>query len=154
MLTNPVAPNGAPTAEDAERLARLQGLMGEVVGIQETRLSGEYLVNYKIGDEVRTTVTELNHDVWELTEDAGQKWWILKVCGNLVSPLRAEMVVATPQPRPLPPMAEVITDKLSVRACASEACAEIGTVQRGARVEVLGCLHPISCGLSAETFDV
>jgi protocatechuate 3,4-dioxygenase beta subunit len=45
MLTNPLDPNGAPTAEDAERLAREQGLTGEVVGIRETKFSGEYLVN-------------------------------------------------------------------------------------------------------------
>jgi Tol biopolymer transport system component len=140
MLTNPLDPSGAPTVEDAERLARLQGLAGEVVSIRETNLSSEYLVNYKIGDEVRAAIAELNHEVWELTDDADRKWWIIKVCGNLASPLRAEMVVATPRPQPLPPMAEVVVDELIVRACASEECAEVGTVERGAQVEVLGCL--------------
>jgi hypothetical protein len=72
MLTNPLDPSGAPTSEDAERLARLQGLTGEVVNVQETKLSGEYLVNYKIGDEVRAAVADLNHDVWELTDDAAR----------------------------------------------------------------------------------
>jgi Tol biopolymer transport system component len=140
MLTNPLDPNGAPTIEDAERLARLQGLTGEVVNIRETTLSGEYLVNYKIGDEVRASVAELNHDVWELTDDADRKWWIIKVCGNLASPLPTQVAVATPQPRPLPPMAEVLVDGLIVRECALQECAEAGTIQKGARIEVLGCL--------------
>jgi hypothetical protein len=140
MLTNPLDPNGAPTAEDAERLARLQGLMGKVVNIRETRLSGEYLVNYRIGDEVRAAVAELSHEVWELTDDAGREWWIIKVCGNLVSLLPAEVAVATPQPRPLPPMAEVLVDELIVKECTSEECAEVGTVQRGVWIEVIGCL--------------
>jgi hypothetical protein len=140
MLTNPLDPNGAPTAEDAERLARKQGLTGEVVDIQETKLSGEYLVNYKIGDEVRAAVAELNHDVWELTDDAGRPWWIIKVCGNLASPLPAAVVIATPKPTSLPPMAEVVADGLIVRECASETCAGVATIQQGIQVEVLGCL--------------
>jgi TolB protein len=140
MLTNPLDPNGAPTAEDAERLARLQGLAGEVANVQETKLTGEYLVNYKTGEEVRAAVAELNHEVWELTDDVGRKWWIIKVCGNLASPSPTEVVVATPRQRPLPPMAEVSGDDLIVRACASEECAEAGTIQRGVRVEVIGCL--------------
>jgi TolB protein len=140
MLTNPLDPNGAPAAEDAERLARLQGLTGDVVNIRETKLNREYLVNYKIGDEVRAAVAELNHDVWELTDETGRAWWIIKVCGNLASPLPPEGGIATPQPRSLPPMAEVVADRLIVRECASETCAELGTVQRGAQVEVIGCM--------------
>jgi Tol biopolymer transport system component len=139
MLTNPLDPNGAPTAEDAERLARLQGLTGDVVNIRETKLSGEYLVNYKIGDEVRAAVAELDHEVWELTDGAGRAWWIIKVCGNLASPLLVEVAVPTPRPRPLPPMAEVIVDELIVRGCASETCAQVGTVERGTQIEVVGC---------------
>ncbi len=140
MLTNPLDPNGAPTAEDAERLARLQGLTSEVVDVQETKLSGEYLVNYRIGDEVRAAVAKLDHDAWKLTDEEGQTWWIIKVCGNLVTSLPGEMAIATPQPRALSPMAEVVLDELIVRACASEACAEVGTLQLGIRVEVIGCL--------------
>jgi hypothetical protein len=140
MLTNPLDPNGAPTAKDAERLARLQGLTGDVVDIREIKLSGEYLVNYKIGDEVRAAVADLNHDVWELTDEAGRAWWIIQVCGNLASLLPEEAPIATPQPRPLPPMAEVIVDGLIVWECASEECAQVRTVQRGTRIEVIGCL--------------
>jgi uncharacterized protein YraI/protocatechuate 3,4-dioxygenase beta subunit len=140
MLTNPLDPNGAPTAEDAEQLARLQGLTGEVVNVRETKLSGEYLVNYKIGEEVRAAVAELSHEVWELTDDAGRVWWIINVCGNLASPLSAEVAVATPQPRALPPMAEVVVDGVTVQACASETCAEVGALAHGKQVEVFGCL--------------
>jgi Tol biopolymer transport system component len=140
MLTNPLDPNGAPTKEDAERLARLQGLTGKIVSIEETKLRGEFLVNYKIGEEIRAAVAELNHDVWELTDQAGRKWWIIKVCGNLASPLPDQKPVPTPKPVSLPPMAEVLVDGLVVRACAAENCAEVRMVERGARVEVFGCL--------------
>jgi hypothetical protein len=149
MLTNPLDPNGAPTAEDAGRLAREQGLTGEVVDIRETKLSGEYLVNYKIGDEIRAAVAKINHDVWELTDETDRKWWIIKVCGNLASPLPAQKPIPTPKPTPFPPMAEVVGDELIVRACASEECAEVGTVPPGERVEVFGCLADNSwCGVS------
>jgi hypothetical protein len=140
MLTNPLDPNGAPTEKDAERLAREQGLTGKVVNIAETKLSGEYLVNYNIGDDIRAAVAELNHEAWELTDEMGRKWWIIKVCGNLASPLPQAAPITTPVPRPLPPLAEVVVDGVSVRVCASEECAEVGTVQRGARIEVFGCL--------------
>ena len=140
MLTNPLDPNGAPTKEDAERLAREQGLTGNVVGIEETKLRGEYLVNYKIGDDIRAAVAELNHEVWKLTDETGRKWWIIKVCGNLASPLPAQKPIPTPKPVPLPPMAEVGVDELIVRACTSDECAKVGTVPHGERVEVFGCL--------------
>jgi uncharacterized protein YraI len=140
MLTNPLDPNGAPTAEDAERLARLQGLTGEVVDIWETKLSGEYLVNYKIGEEVRAAVAKLNHEVWELTDDAGRAWWIIKVCGNLASPLPTDVAVATPQPQAIPLTVIVDVDELAVRACASEECTAVETLTRGTLVEVKGCL--------------
>ncbi len=140
MLTNPIDPNGAPTKEDAERLAREQGLSEEVIDIRETKLSGEYLVNYKIADEVRAAVAEIDHDVWELTDDQGQKWWIIKVCGNLASPLSEQTPIPTPVPKSLLPMAEVLIDGLVVRECASEDCREVGTVPRRERVEVFGCL--------------
>jgi hypothetical protein len=140
MLTNPLDPNGAPTQADAERLVREQGLTGEVVSIKETKLRGEFLVNYKRNNNVRAAVAELNHDTWELTDDTGRKWWIIKVCGNLASPLPKEAPIATPIPRPLPPLAEVLVDGLVVRSCAAEGCAEVGTVPRGTQVEVFGCL--------------
>jgi TolB protein len=140
MLTNPLDPIGAPTKEDAERLARLQGLTDKVVSIEETKLRGEFLVNYKIGDDIRAAVAELNHEVWELTDETGRQWWIIKVCGNLASLLPARVPIPTPEPRPLPPLAEVVVDKVSLRACASEECAEEGTIERGAQVEVFGCL--------------
>ena len=140
MLTNPLDPNGAPTQEDAERLARMQGLTGKVVSIEETTLTGDYLVNYKIGDDIRAAVAEINHEAWELTDKTDRKWWIVKVCGNLASQLPEQAPIATPVPKPLPPMAEVLIDDLVVRACASEDCTEVGTAPRGSQMEVFGCL--------------
>jgi Tol biopolymer transport system component len=140
MLTNPLDPNGAPTAADAERLARLQGLTGEVVSIRETKLSGEFLVNYKIGDDIRAAVAEVRHEVWELIDETSRKWWIIKVCGNLASRMPEQAPIATPAPKPLPPMAEVLADGLVMRECAAENCSEVGTVSLGERVEVFGCL--------------
>jgi TolB protein len=115
-------------------------LTGKVVSIEETKLRGEFLVNYKIGDDIRAAVAELNHEVWELTDETGRQWWIIKVCGNLASRLPQEALIATPVPRPLPPLAEVVVDGLVVRTCASEDCTEVGTVPRGSQVEVFGCL--------------
>lgn len=140
MLTNPLDPNGAPTPEEAERLARLQGFSGEVVNIRETKLSGEFLVNYKIGDEIRAAVAEVRHEVWELIDEMGQKWWIIKVCGNLAQRLPEQASIPTPEPRPLPPMAKVVVNALQARSCPAETCAKVGTIERGAQVEVLGCL--------------
>jgi uncharacterized protein YraI len=117
----------------------LQGLTGQVVSIEETKLTGDFVVNYKRGDVVRAAVAELNHEAWELTDETGRKWWIIKVCGNLANPLPEQIAIATPAPRPLPPLAEVV-DGVSVRACAAEGCAEVGTIERGAQVEVFGCL--------------
>lgn len=140
MLINPLDPNGAPTEKDAIRLAQEQGLIGEVVSIEETTLTGEYLVNYKIGQDIRAAVAALNHEAWELTDEAGQKWAIIKVCGNLASSLSAQKPIPTPKPIPLPPLAEVVADELVVRTCASEECAEVGTIPLGMQVEVFGCL--------------
>ena len=140
MRTNPLDPNGAPTPAEAERLARLQGLTGQVAEVRETRLTGEYLVNYRIGDEVRAAVAEIDHDAWVLTDARGQTWWIIKVCGNLAQPVPTEVSIPTPKPRPLPPLAEVAVPQLSLRSCASGGCGEVGLVSAGSRVEVLGCL--------------
>ncbi len=140
MLTNPLDPNGASTQADAEPLARLQGFTGEVISIEETKLSGEFLVNYKIGDDIRAAVAEVRHEVWELIDEAGRKWWIIKVCGNLASRLPEQAPLATPAPKPLPPMAEVLVDGLVVRECAAENCGEVGSAPLGGRVEVFGCL--------------
>ena len=140
MLTNPLDPGGAPTPEEAERLARVQGLTGEVVDFEETKLSGEFLVNYKIGDEVRAAVADLRHEAWKLTDEAGQVWFILKVCGNLATRLPKDTPIPTPKPNPQPLLAEVLVDNLPLYACVSEDCVEVATVPRGTRVEVGGCV--------------
>ena len=76
-------PLAHPTAQEAERLARLQGLQGEVVSVQEVTLEGEYLVNYRKGDAIRAAMATLHHPAWELVDEAGQAWYIVRVCGNL-----------------------------------------------------------------------
>jgi TolB protein len=140
MLTHPLDPGGAPTPEEAERLARVQGLTGEVVNFEETKLSGEFLVNYKIGDDIRAAVADLTHEAWKLTDETGQVWFILKVCGNLASRLPKAVTIPTPQPRQLPLLANVLVDNLAVYGCPSEECEIVGTLPRGDQVEVGGCL--------------
>ena len=83
MASNQIDPAGAPTAQEAERLARLQGLQGEVVSVQEVTLEGEYLVNYRQGDAIRAAMADLHHPAWELVDEAEQAWYIVRVCGNL-----------------------------------------------------------------------
>jgi len=139
MLTNPVDPNGAPTAEDAERLARLQGLTGEVKNVNETKLSGSFLVNYKIDNEIRAAVAELRHEAWALTDETGQEWQIIKVCGNLARWTGPDAIIPTPQPQNLPLLAEVVGAEIGARTCAAETCAEIEVLRPGTRVEVLRC---------------
>lgn len=139
MLTNPVDPSGAPTPEEAERLARLQGLTGEVVEIKETKLTNEWLVNYKIGSDIRAAVADLSHEVWKLTDEFDQVWYIIKLCGNLASRIPPEVILPTPEPRPQPLLAEVV-DELTLYTCALEECATAATVPLGAQVEVGGCL--------------
>lgn len=140
MLTNPLDPNGAPTEADAIRLAQEQGLTGEVASSQEITLTGKYLVNYKISNEIRAAVAEINHEVWELIDETGRIWWIMKICGNLVSPLPVQQSIPTPNPISYPPMAEVLDDVLSVRTCASNECEEVVRVPGGEQVEIFGCL--------------
>ena len=114
-----------PTAQEAERLARLQGLRGEVVSVREVMLEGEYLVNYRKGDAIRAAMAMLHHPAWELVDEAGQAWYIVRVCGNLavVRPTNVEVpaqCVATPHP-----VVTVGEQPLSAYACPSETCAEV-----------------------------
>jgi hypothetical protein len=50
--------------------------------VEQRRLTGEYLVNYKLGDDIYTTRTSLDHDVWMLVSD-DREWYVVAVCGNL-----------------------------------------------------------------------
>lgn len=93
MSTNQIDPTGAPTAEDAERLARKQGLSGKVVAAREVTLQGEYLVNYKVGEELRSAKIALNHAAWELTNEKGQVWNIVRACGNLAMAVPTGMTI-------------------------------------------------------------
>jgi hypothetical protein len=123
MASNQIEPDGAPSAQEAERLARLQGLQGEVVSVREVTLEGEYLVNYRKGDAIRAAMATLHHPAWELVDEGGQAWYIVRVCGNLamvrpaLPPLPAQCV-ATPHP-----VVTVGDHPLSAYACPSETCA-------------------------------
>jgi Tol biopolymer transport system component len=103
MASNQIDPAGAPTVQEAERLARLQGMRGEVVSVREVTLEGEHLVNYRQGDAIRAAMAELHHPAWELVDEEGTSWYIVRVCGNLavVRPEEDELpaqCVARPNP--------------------------------------------------------
>jgi hypothetical protein len=139
MASNQIDPAGAPTAQEAERLARLQGLQGEVVSVREVMLEGEYLVNYKKGDAIRAAMATLHHPAWELVDEAGQAWYVIRVCGNLAV-VRAPQVqvpaecVATPHP------VVMVGDRpLSAYACPSETCAVVAELATGWHGVTLAC---------------
>ncbi len=139
MASNQIDPAGAPTAQDAERLARLQGLQGEVVSVREVPLEGEYLVNYRKGDAIRAAMATLHHPAWELVDEAGQAWYIVRVCGNLavVRPAPVEVpaqCIATPHP-----VVKVGERPLNAYACPSETCAVVAELASGWHGVALAC---------------
>jgi formylglycine-generating enzyme required for sulfatase activity len=139
MASSQIDPAGAPSAQEAERLARLQGLQGEVVSVREVTLEGEYLVNYKKGDVIRAAMATLHHPAWELVDEAGQAWYIVRVCGNLavVRPAQVEVpaqCVATPHP-----VVTVGEQPLSAHACPSETCAVVAELAAGWHGVALAC---------------
>jgi len=139
MAQNQVDPAGAPTAAEAERLARLQGFRGQVASIQETLLDGQFLVNYRLGGSLRAAVATLNHPAWELIDQDGRLWYIVRVCGNLA--------VARPATASLPPQLEaqpypVVTvggQATMGRACASDDCEVLIELPAGWHGVVLAC---------------
>jgi formylglycine-generating enzyme required for sulfatase activity len=139
MASNQIEPAGAPSAQEAERLARLQGLQGEVVSVREVTLMGEYLVNYRKGDAIRAAMATLHHPAWELVDEAGQAWYIVRVCGNLAvvrpahPPVPAQCV-ATPHP-----VVTVGDHALSAYACPSETCAVVAELAAGWHGITLAC---------------
>jgi thiol-disulfide isomerase/thioredoxin len=86
MATNQIDPDGAQTKEDAIRLARLQGLTGPIDAVEQQRLTGEYLVNYKLDGDIHSARASLDHEAWALTS-GGSEWYVVKVCGNLAVPI-------------------------------------------------------------------
>jgi formylglycine-generating enzyme required for sulfatase activity len=139
MASNQIDPDGAPSAQEAERLARLQGLQGEVVSVREVVLEGDYLVNYKRGDVIRSAMATLNHPAWELVDEAGQGWYIIRVCGNLALVRRAKVevpaqCVATPYP-----VVTVGERRLTAYACPSETCAAVAELAPGWHGVALAC---------------
>ena len=139
MASHQIDPAGAPTAQDAERLARLQGLEGEVVSVREVLLEGEYLVNYRKGDAIRAAMATLNHPAWELVDEAGQAWYIVRVCGNLAV-VRAPQVEVPAQCVSQPnPVVTVGDHALSAYACPSEICAVVAELASGWHGVALAC---------------
>ena len=139
MASNQIDPAGAPTAQDAERLARLQGFRGEVVSIGEVMLEGEYLVNYRKGDDIRAAMATLNHPAWELVDGAGQAWYIIRVCGNLAV-VRAPQVEVPAQCVSQPnPVVTVGGGGAVGRACPEEGCDAVVELPAGWHGVALGC---------------
>ena len=139
MASNQIDPAGAPSAQEAERLARLQGLQGEVVSVREVTLEGKYLVNYRKGDAIRAAMATLHHPAWELVDESGQAWYIVRVCGNLavVRPKQVEVpaqCVATPYP-----VVTVGEHPLSAYDCPSETCAMVAELPDGWHGVALAC---------------
>ena len=122
MASNQIDPAGAPSAQEAERLARLQGLQGDVVSAREVMLEGEYLVNYKKGDAIRAAMATLHHPAWELVDEAGQAWYIIRVCGNLAV-ARAPQVEVPAQCVARPnPVVTVGSQAVNAYTCPDETC--------------------------------
>ena len=139
MASNQIDAAGAPTAQEAERLARLQGLQGEVASIREVVLEGDYLVNYKKGETIRAAVAMLHHPGWEVVDEAGQPWYIVRVCGNLAVARRATVevpaqVVAQPHP-----VVTVGGGGAVGRACPEEGCDTVAELPTGWHGVALGC---------------
>jgi TolB protein len=115
-------------------------LIGTVINVAETHLKGVYLVNYQRDGEVRAAVATLDHAAWALTDAAGRQWWIVKVCGNLASPLPGQVVVVAPTPQTVPLTALAGADALAVRECPAENCRVLANIPKGQTLELKGCL--------------
>lgn len=139
MASNQVDPAGAPTAADAERLARLQGFEGAVASIQQTVLDGEYLVNYKAGDSLRAAQASLQHPAWELIDQDGASWYIVQVCGNLAVARPAQVTVPESHVTQPYPVVTVGDADVTGYACPDETCEVVTTLPVGWYGTALGC---------------
>ncbi|MCB0255583.1 MAG: carboxypeptidase regulatory-like domain-containing protein [Anaerolineae bacterium] len=139
MASNQVDPAGAPTATDAERLARAQGFAGPVSAINETVLEGEYLVNYKQEGSLRAALAQLNHPAWELIDQNGVSWYIVQICGNLAmtKPPQAQVPDSyVVQPNPVITVGD---EPIPGYACPAETCEVVTTLPAGWYGATLGC---------------
>lgn len=139
MASNQVDPAGAPTAADAERLARLQGFEGAVASIQQTVLDGEYLVNYKAGESLRAAQASLQHPAWELIDQDGASWYIVQVCGNLAVARPAQVTVPASHVTQPYPVVTVGEAEVPGYACPDETCQVVTTLPAGWYGTALGC---------------
>jgi len=139
MASHQIDPAGAANAQDAERLARLQGFQGEVVSAEEVILTGEYLVNYKAEDTIRAALAELHHPAWGLVDETGHSWYIVQICGNLALAKPASIeappeVIAQPHP-----VVTVNEQALTAHACPSPACSAVAEIPVGWNGLALAC---------------
>jgi Tol biopolymer transport system component len=139
MASNQIDPAGAPSAQEAERLARVQGLQGDVTSIREVVLDGEYLVNYRKESVIHSAAATLNHPGWELVDAAGQSWYVVRVCGNLaVARQAAVKVPAQVMARPYP-VVTVSSGGAVGRACSAESCGVVAQLPAGWHGTAVGC---------------
>lgn len=139
MASNQIDPEGASTAQDAERLARLQGLRGEVASIREVTLEGEYLVNYRKGETIRAAAAMLHHPAWELVDTVGRSWYVVRVCGNLAVARQATVQVpARLVSRPFPVVTVGGAGAMG-RACSAESCDVVVELPAGWHGTAVGC---------------
>jgi len=89
--THKVEAGGAATANDARRLAQVQGVSQAVDKVTETKAQGNYVVNYKLDGRLASTVATLNHEAWLLTTQGGLNYTVLKSGGNLAVPLSPKL---------------------------------------------------------------
>ncbi|MCB0199905.1 MAG: carboxypeptidase regulatory-like domain-containing protein [Anaerolineae bacterium] len=139
MASNQIDPDGAPTAADAERLARDQGFEGPVVSVEKTVLEGVYLVNYKERDSLRAASAALHHPAWELIDQNGLSWYIIEVCGNLAvtKPPQAQVpdsYIVRPNP-----VITVGEESIPGYVCPAETCEVVTTLPAGWYGATLGC---------------
>jgi len=139
MASNQIDPAGAPTAQEAERLARLQGFRGEVASLREVTMEGEYLVNYKKGETIRAAVAKLHHPAWELLDEAGQTWYIVRVCGNLAVARPAQVEVPAQCVARPHPVVTVGDQAVKGYACPSETCQVTADLPAGWHGVALAC---------------
>jgi len=117
----------------------LQEFQGKVISVRELILNGEYLVNYGKGDAIRVAMATLHQPSWESADEAGQVWYIIRICGNLAV-VRAPHVevpaecVAQPNP-----VVTAVGHRLSAYACPSETRAVVAELTNGWHGVALAC---------------
>ena len=85
-------------------------------------LEGEYLVNYKKGDAIRSAMATLHHPAWELVDEAGQAWYIIRVCGNLAVVRAGSVKVPAELVAQPNPVVTIGSQAVNAYTCPGETC--------------------------------